>query len=168
MVLLNRPDISSQARRANATAMSRSVLDTTYRDSTYTSNLVHIKDRKPERLVRLTFGLCDHTKSLKECGTLVLTKIHITLRNIIPVKTRYRDENNPFRFETDLHKEGIQFLDNLLVPSLRVPGSGIFDLLYHTHTHSHGRTHAHTATHTYIHTYIKEGNVINMQIILVI
>nr|GMD73537.1 translation elongation factor 1-alpha [Ipomoea batatas] len=77
VVHFNRLNFSGKTRRSkcnNHTRLQDTSLHTTHRDSSNTTDLVHILKWKSEGLVRWPLGLVDHVKSLKESWSLVPVK----------------------------------------------------------------------------------------------
>nr|GMC59369.1 translation elongation factor 1-alpha [Ipomoea batatas]GMC59382.1 translation elongation factor 1-alpha [Ipomoea batatas]GMC90180.1 translation elongation factor 1-alpha [Ipomoea batatas]GMD25341.1 translation elongation factor 1-alpha [Ipomoea batatas]GME11717.1 translation elongation factor 1-alpha [Ipomoea batatas] len=109
MVHLNRLNFSGQARRSegdNHTRLEDTSLHTTHRDSSNTTNFVHILEWETEGLVRGPLGLINHIKSIKEGWALVPVKVGGPFNHVITLKTRDWDEWDLLRVVSNLFQVG--------------------------------------------------------------
>jgi hypothetical protein len=127
VVHLHRLHLSSQTagtKGNNHTRLDDTGLNTANRDSSNTTNLVHILKGETQGLVRRPLGLVDLVKSLKQGWALVPVKVGGPLNHVVTLKTRDGDEGDLIRVVANLLEVGGDFLHNFIITGLGVLGSG--------------------------------------------
>jgi len=118
------------------TRLQNSSFDTTHRDCTNSTNLVHILKRQTKWLIHRSLRRMNCIQSLNQSRSLVPRHIRRTLQHIISVETRNRNERNTLLhlLITNLTQERSHLCLDLLVTTLTVVHRLIIHLV-HTHDH---------------------------------
>lgn len=100
------------------TGLDDTSLNTADRDSSDTTNLVHILERKTEGLISGALGRGDQVKCLEQVGSLVPGHVGGFLNHVITLPSRYRDKRDLHRLVADLLEKVEEFALDFIVAFL--------------------------------------------------